>query len=189
MKGFFLLLFVLCISALRFDEQLGSEITIPFHYPLFKQCNSSWANEIMVTTTICKVGCLMSSVSMALNGHNILIDGQLSNPHTLNQWLRKNGGYDNNDDLYEDIVPKINPQRIVWLGSKIPGKSLSPEVVKQYLLSKNTVVIANVRDGGHFVLVVGFDETLTKWYVNDPGFDVEYYTYDQVVGWRLFKMV
>jgi len=35
---------------------------IPFQYPLFKQCNSSWGSDIMERETICKVGCLMSSV-------------------------------------------------------------------------------------------------------------------------------
>lgn len=32
-----------------------SKKVIPFHYPLFKQCNASWSNDIMVDTTICKV--------------------------------------------------------------------------------------------------------------------------------------
>lgn len=45
----------------------------------------------MVNTTICKVGCLMSSVSMALHGHHILIDQQHSNPGVLNHWLQKHG--------------------------------------------------------------------------------------------------
>ena len=32
------------------------------------------------TYTICDVGCLMTSVSMALNGKNIVINGNASNP-------------------------------------------------------------------------------------------------------------
>ena len=43
-------------------------------------------------------------------------------------------------------------------------------------------------DGHHFVLVVGYEPTGEKWYVNDPGFDTLYYTYTDVVGWRLFGM-
>jgi hypothetical protein len=45
-----------------------------------------------VTTTVCDVGCLMSSISMAIGENNILIAGQTSNPGTLNAWLRTNNG-------------------------------------------------------------------------------------------------
>jgi hypothetical protein len=38
----------------------------------------------MVTTTICAVGCLMSSTSMALAGHGITVAGSLATPGTLN---------------------------------------------------------------------------------------------------------
>lgn len=55
----------------------------------------------MVTETICAVGCLMSSVSMSLNGKNILINGQTSDPGVLNHWLQKNQGYDDSNDLEE----------------------------------------------------------------------------------------
>ena len=55
-------------------------------YPLYKQCNDVWRDEKMGnTTTICKDGCLMSSVSMFMNG--LLIDGKEANPSTLNAWL------------------------------------------------------------------------------------------------------
>ena len=44
----------------------------------------------MINETVCAVGCLMSSVSMALAGHNISISGASANPGTLNSWLRNN---------------------------------------------------------------------------------------------------
>ena len=39
-------------------------------YPLYKQCDSKWGNEHLGTSqnTICKAGCLMSSIAMALAG-------------------------------------------------------------------------------------------------------------------------
>lgn len=51
-------------------------------------------------------------------------------------------------------------------------------------------VIANVMQGHHFVLVIGWDpkdeDTLL---VNDPGFNTLSYSYSKdVVGWRLFQM-
>jgi len=45
----------------------GSPV-IPFTYPLYKQCDSRWGNQLMQTQTICAVGCLMSSTSMAIAG-------------------------------------------------------------------------------------------------------------------------
>ncbi len=43
---------------------LQGTFTIPYKFPLFKQCDEPWANDIMDTKTICAVGCLMSSTAM-----------------------------------------------------------------------------------------------------------------------------
>ena len=72
---------------------------IPYWFPLFKQCDTNWGNDIMVTKTICEVGCLMSSISMALNGRNISISEIKSNPGVLNTWLKHNSGYDNDNGI------------------------------------------------------------------------------------------
>lgn len=44
-------------------QQAGSPLhpVIPRVYPLYKQCNSSWGDDVMEHDTICQVGCLMSS--------------------------------------------------------------------------------------------------------------------------------
>jgi hypothetical protein len=65
-----------------------------------------------------------------------------------------------------------------------------PLATIQALVTAGAPVIANVDEGRHFVLVVGWDaadpDTLM---VNDPGFDRPSYSYSQqVVGWRLFNM-
>ena len=46
---------------------------------------------MQVNATICQVGCLMSSVAMALNFNKVLIGGQAADPGTFNEWLRTNG--------------------------------------------------------------------------------------------------
>lgn len=51
-------------------EMLPANSTIPLPYRLFKQCDPRWAEDRMGLTgthTVCEVGCLMSSTSMALN--------------------------------------------------------------------------------------------------------------------------
>ena len=53
------------------------------------------------------------------------------------------------------------------------------------------VVIANVMGGGHFVLVVGYDDAAhgDVLFVNDPGFTRPSYSFaNDVVGWRLYAM-
>lgn len=93
---------VVCVCA-----EVFAGVTIPFQYPMFKQCNSTWKDNIMEgKKTICEVGCLMSSVSMALNGKGIEITNNaqlmIADPAVLNKWLRNNGGYDASADLDED---------------------------------------------------------------------------------------
>ena len=164
---------------------------IPRQYPLFKQCNASWANDIMEPPeTICDVDCLMSSVSMAINSWGIAIDGNVSDPSTLNYWLRSNDGYSSGSGLNEAAVPNIDPSAIVWPADGMHRTNDLPlDTIRAYLL-KERVVIANVMHGQHFVLVTGFSyvdsDTL---FVNDPGFQLNNYSYSaDVVGWRLFDM-
>jgi hypothetical protein len=122
---------------------------------------------------------------MALAGHSIDINGQGANPGTLNKWLRANSGYVGDNDLEESVVPKINKARIEWTGKAF---NLSAAEVKKMLDDPTHIVIANVMHGGHFVLVVGYDAGNTNFYTNDPGFNTMFYTMEQIVGWRIFRM-
>eukprot|EP01094_Clydonella_sp_ATCC50884_P020043 TRINITY_DN4062_c0_g1_i1.p1 TRINITY_DN4062_c0_g1~~TRINITY_DN4062_c0_g1_i1.p1 ORF type:complete len:202 (+),score=68.54 TRINITY_DN4062_c0_g1_i1:87-692(+) len=166
---------------------------IPFKYPLYLQCDPKWGNDTMVSTTICSVGCLMSSVSMALYGHNIPIPTNGShvdaNPGTLNTWLQQHSGYDSSNDLIESVVPEIAPRALRWVGMYIPQTTLTTSALKTWVEIDTRVVIANVRNGTHFVLVTGFDSTdKNRFYVNDPYFAVNSYEYADIVGWRIFDM-
>eukprot|EP00465_Bigelowiella_longifila_P001714 CAMPEP_0185251500 /NCGR_PEP_ID=MMETSP1359-20130426/889_1 /TAXON_ID=552665 /ORGANISM="Bigelowiella longifila, Strain CCMP242" /LENGTH=195 /DNA_ID=CAMNT_0027833417 /DNA_START=24 /DNA_END=608 /DNA_ORIENTATION=- len=166
--------------------------TIPFEYPLFKQCDPTWGSDLMVTTTICKVGCLMSSTSMALNGSGIQINATSSgleavvstNPGSLNKWLQANGGYDGQNDMYEEVIPKIDSSRIKWASDAMHKTNDLPfEKIQEYV-SRPRIVIANVLKGRHFVLVTGWGDDGDTLYVHDPGFEVETYSHSKdVVGW------
>jgi len=171
-------------------SDLPSTAVIPLYYPLYKQCDPRWGNDTMVNVSICAVGCLMSSTSMAIAGKKILIASIPSNPGVLNSWLRNNGGYDDDNDLEEGAVPKIAPDLISWPADGMHTKNDLPiSAIKQYLIYGRPV-IANVMHGGHFVLVVGRDaENDDTLYVNDPGFNTTTYSYSKdVVGWRLYEM-
>ena len=168
---------------------------VPFSYPTFKQCDSRWGSDIIETTTVCKVGCLMSSTSMALAGHGIDVDGNNANPGTLNEWLRTHNGYTPTNDFKEsrlDYVSSLTgPRSVVWPKDGMHTENdLDWSTLSEYLSSKPPrVVIANVLHGHHFVLTVGLAGDGDTILVNDPGFNRTNYSYSKdVVGWRIFDM-
>jgi len=132
----------------------------------------------------------MSSISMGLNGHGISIDNKPSNPGTLNAWLKANRGYTQGDDLEESALPRINASTVSWPSDGMhTANDLSVDIVRGYLLRGRTVV-ANVMNGGHFVLVVGFNYSApTQMMVHDPGFTRASYDYKaDIMGWRVFDL-
>jgi hypothetical protein len=166
----------------------GGSITVPWDYPLVKQCDDRWGNDLMGNKTICAVGCLMSSTSMGIAGVKINIDGNPSNPGTLNSWLKANDGYQNNN-LIEGAVPKIDPSRISWPADAMhTTNDLSYETVSQYI-KDGRIVIGNVMSGGHFVLLTGYSTDGDTFMVNDSGFNTLSYSYStDIVGYRIFDM-
>lgn len=149
---------------------------------------------MMVTKTICQVGCLMSSTAMGLAGSNIPIEVNpeiLSDPQTLNQWLIANDGYTDGNNLIETQVPLIDPERIFWLDDAFhKTNDLTYEEVCQFL-DKGRIMIANVNNGGHFVLLTGYSTTDGDTFVvNDPGYHRDTYSHkNDVVGYRIFDMI
>ena len=136
------------------------------NYPLYKQCDSAWANDQLGTSsnTICKAGCLMSSASMALAG-----TGHSYNPKTLNQWLKGHGGYVSGD-LF--VWGSINS-----LGLTYEGKVSNSQIKSK--LDQGKVVICNVHNGGHWVLAHSYSGDNIM--VNDPGYSTTSYTLSQIV--------
>lgn len=136
------------------------------NYPLYKQCDSKWANDQLGTSsnTICKAGCLMSSAAMALAG-----TGHNQNPKTLNQWLKAHGGYVSGD-LF--VWGSINS-----LGLTYEGKVSNSQIKAK--LDQGRVVICNVHNGGHWVLAHSYSGDNIN--VNDPGYSTTSYTLSQIV--------
>ncbi len=147
---------------------------------------------MMGTKTICQVGCLMSSTAMGLAGTRIPIKKSPhipADPKSFNAWLRNNDGYSGNN-LIETQVPLIDPERIVWPDDgMIKGNILTfTEVVS--FIEKGRIVIGNVNEGGHFVLLTGYSsEDGDTFTVNDPGYNRDTYSYkNDLVGYRIFDM-
>jgi ABC-type bacteriocin/lantibiotic exporter with double-glycine peptidase domain len=142
-------------------------LAVTYNFPMYKQCDSKWANERLGTSssTICQAGCLMSSSAMALTGI-----GKSYNPSTLNSWLIGNGGYVS-DNLY--VWAAVNRLGMTFQGF-INNNAITSHLDNGY------IVIMNVHNGGHWVLATGYSGDTIR--VNDPGYATSAYTLAQVVN-------
>eukprot|EP01088_Endostelium_zonatum_P021568 TRINITY_DN8604_c0_g1_i1.p1 TRINITY_DN8604_c0_g1~~TRINITY_DN8604_c0_g1_i1.p1 ORF type:complete len:247 (+),score=20.55 TRINITY_DN8604_c0_g1_i1:94-741(+) len=148
---------------------------IPYHWNMYKQCDSTWANQRIGTSTqtICQVGCAMSCVAMSLSsfGERIPKTNATITPGTLNIWLTQNHGYEGGDELIWDSIHTIGRMHMIAATT-----TLTREQIVGYI-NRRMPVVANVRHGHHWVLLTGYSTTNTTAYnVNDPGFNQEIYT-------------
>ena len=78
-------------------ELLPPSARVPVPYRLLKQCDPAWGSNTIHVKTVCAVGCLMSSVSMALRQRRIEIPDaggvkRNATPGALNAWLLRHAG-------------------------------------------------------------------------------------------------
>ncbi|CAD8190908.1 unnamed protein product [Paramecium pentaurelia] len=139
------ILFVICIANAR-------------QYTLYKQCDSAWANDQLGTSanTICRAGCLISSIAMMLHTYSVVTDGTTT-PKIMNAWLRKNGGYASGD-------------LFVWAGLNQSSWF--------YKFDAGLHVILNVNNCGHYVLMTSYSGDTFN--VNDPGYPRSTYSANEV---------
>jgi hypothetical protein len=145
-------------------------------WTLYKQCDSQWANNQLGTCseTICSAGCAMSSVAMILQ-----TKGAGQNPGTLNTWLKSHSGYSGGCNIN---WASVNAFGVVTFIAKEPGATES-EICDG--LSKGHGLVANVHNGGHWVLLTGcrgggvFD-------VNDPGYSTTTYKKSDIVDLAVY---
>jgi len=136
-----LALLLQCLSALPSDS---------FQPPTYKQSDPRWGNDTLGfgPDTISSAGCLITSVTSALAGYGIQIDGVIPTPHDFNNWLKLNGGYLNSDwYTWESILP---------LGFSFQGFVNTTAGIAEQIMKKN-VVILNVSNGHHYVLCIGIN--------------------------------
>jgi len=140
------------------------------NYPLFKQCDGRWGGNALGSSSVCRIGCLMSSVSMALNGLGKSVNGQSPNPGTLNSFLRSNGGYQGSLFIWGSVSR---------FGLRYIGQPSSKAEIAKHICANN-VVILNVNRGGHWVLATGVSADRSTFYVNDPGYNRSSYSAGEV---------
>ncbi|MFT3836463.1 MAG: transglycosylase SLT domain-containing protein [Myxococcaceae bacterium] len=146
-------------------------------YPLYSQTDPKWHTNPMGTDgrshdTIGWQGCAMTSATMALDG----ITGQKLTPGQMNDFLRKNGGYDKSGNVNWDKLGKAyNPP----VGTKRqPEGSFGPKQIDAELAAGRPVMVhvdyhgkakgsGPDGKGDHWILVTGKDAK-GHYIANDP---------------------
>jgi hypothetical protein len=144
-------------------------------WTMYKQCDSRWANQQLGTCsdTICSAGCAMSSVAMILATY-----GAGQNPSSLDSWLTTHGGYSSGC--------LINWGSVDALGyTKYMGKQSPTEAEICNGLNAGHGLVANVRNGGHWVLLTGCAGN-GVFYVNDPGYSTTTYKKSDIVDLAVY---
>lgn len=146
------------------SEEMGSWV-------LYKQCDSRWANQELgycASLTICSAGCAMSSVAMMLKTKGANVD-----PASSDVYLTQHGGYANGCDI---IWSKADDFGV----TKFQGIQYANEQEICNGLSQMHGIIANVNNGGHWVLLTGCAGG-GVFYVNDPGYSRTTYKMSEIL--------
>lgn len=137
----------------------------------YKQCDDRWAWQelgLCESDTLCSAGCAMSSVAMIL-----ATKGTGHDPGTLDHWLTYNGGYSNGCDINWSTVDAFGV-------TSYQGIEWASEDEICWGLSQGHGIVANVHNGGHWVLLTACLGN-GVFAVNDPGYDTATYTMDDIV--------
>ncbi len=135
----------------------------------YKQCDGRWSGQQLGTCslTICSAGCAMSSVAMIL-----ATKGAGQNPASFDSWLTQNGGYANGCDIIwsrADAFGKTSFQGI--------QRASESEICNG--LSAGHGIVANVNNGGHWVLLTACLGG-GNFAVNDPGYSRTSYSLGEI---------
>lgn len=138
---------------------------------MYKQCDSRWANQELGTcsgTTICSAGCAMTSAAMMLKTKGASVD-----PASLDSYLTRNGGYASGCNIVWSAVDNYGV-------TKFQGIETASESEICNGLNQMHGIIANVNNGGHWVLLTGCAGN-GVFYVNDPGYSKTTYKMSEIV--------
>ena len=147
---------------------LADGCTVGRNSPRYNQCDDRWGSLVMETKTICRVGCLMSSVASALASLGKTINGKTVDPGNLHQFLKWYNGYQGNLFVWGSVK---------GFGLKYEGQPSSGSEIRAAICAKK-VVILNVNNGGHWVLATGYSGS--SYQVVDSGYSRTSYGFGEV---------
>eukprot|EP01117_Protostelium_nocturnum_P016371 TRINITY_DN6473_c0_g1_i1.p1 TRINITY_DN6473_c0_g1~~TRINITY_DN6473_c0_g1_i1.p1 ORF type:complete len:171 (-),score=38.42 TRINITY_DN6473_c0_g1_i1:68-580(-) len=161
-------IFIACIL-------LGAVVDAKCQRKSASQCGAEWKSDTLPCgKTVCAVGCAMSSVANALPAKN----GKDWTPGSLNTYLKSHKGYEGCLLVWE----AVNPLGMTYKGQSKQSLNNLIKIAEDC----NQAAIANVRNGGHWVLITGYAGNST-FYVNDPGYNTQTYTYSQMLRESVYR--
>lgn len=154
-------------TTIRFNSTVVTE----GGWTYYSQCDANWAKQRLGFCdgyTICSAGCAMTSAAMLLSTKGINV-----NPGSLDEWLGDNGGYWDGCDIIWSTIDKFGVTAFQGLET-----AAEPEICNG--LSQGHGIIANVNNGGHWVLLTGCLGN-GVFSVNDPGYSRTTYSMGEIV--------
>ncbi|MEL7590934.1 MAG: C39 family peptidase [Anaerolineaceae bacterium] len=136
--------------------------SVPGVVPYFSQCDSAWGNDILGTCSqynICEQGCAISSVAMVFKYFGIS-----TNPGSINQWLKANGGYAAGCLINWSTAANLSPAKLTFV-ARVTTQDWAR---LRYEISSGYPVILEVPfpNGQHFVVATGYSGDTV--FINDP---------------------
>lgn len=163
------------LPSLPLEQQVLEDFSAKFNttqdgWTMYKQCDSKWGSNKLGTCsdTICSAGCAMISVAMILK-----TKGTNKDPGSLNSWLKSNGGYSSGCLINWASVNAFGT--VTYIGKQHPNES---EICNG--LKAGHGLVANVHNGGHWVLLTGCNGG-GVYRVNDPGYSTTTYKHSDIV--------
>lgn len=166
------------------------ESVAPYKFPLYKQCDPRWGSDMMGVNgpyhraTICREGCAMSCIAMALNGMGYVLPGTGNSvdPGSLNAYLVTHGGYHcaggDCDNLVLTAPDAITGGRMRYVG-EWPAISLDlrslPGLAKQEAMWLAHVRSPRTGRVTHFVALLEYLNATDEFSVLDPGYEKSRY--------------
>lgn len=153
----------------------------------WKQYDPTWSGVALGPSTVGKIGCAMTSVSIQIARSGVSTTlGTNFNPGTFAKALTKVGGFDARGNIYWSKVSEIAPN-FIWTGTRVYGY-VSPSTINS-LIGQGYYVILNVKGGRHWVAVDRVEGN--RIYMFDPGSGGtevgQTYGLNSIVGYTLYK--
>lgn len=146
------------------DAQIINDVTSIEYIPRptgiiksYSQRDSLWRNDLMVNSTIGAVGCAMTCCAMLGSQFDSTVT-----PKTLNQYLRKNNGYTNDNCIYWSKVSEFIPQLKYKNYYTWRDKPADIDFILNELSKRPVIIQVDFYPGGnlntHFVLATSYTE-------------------------------
>ena len=169
---------LIAVASLAIAASAAGNFTVRgINPPNWRQCDGSWGSNRLGTCsgdTICSSGCAITSVAMFL-----AYRGWGGNPGTLNSWLTSNGGYASGCLIYWGAVDRLGFTS--FANKQNPTYSTCCDSVD----NKHRGLVANVNNGGHYVLVTSCAGN-NVYNVNDPAGRRSTFSHGEVVSFAVY---